>query len=256
MADGTQVNGYWGSITSAIEWCENNYAVAPYLVEFYNTISNIPGIILSLIGLINSIRQRFEKRFSFLHLSTMALGFGSILFHATMQNIQQQSEETPMVWMILMYIYVLYSPDWHYTSTMPTVLFIYGTLFAALHSWFRFVLIFQVHCVFLSLLCLPRMYKYYIHTTDPHAKRLAHMYILTVILGGFCWVLDWTFCSRMSTWAINPHGHAWWHLFRGFSSYFANTFFQFCRAQQCDWNPELRWFWGLPYVKISKPKRE
>ncbi|KAA8531613.1 hypothetical protein F0562_006322 [Nyssa sinensis] len=47
---------------------------------------------------------------------------------------QQQSDETPMVWEMLLYIYILYAPDWHYRSTMPTFLFLYGAAFAVVHS--------------------------------------------------------------------------------------------------------------------------
>ncbi|XP_057814398.1 alkaline ceramidase [Cryptomeria japonica] len=251
-----RVDSFWGPVTSTTEWCEKNYAVSSYIAEFYNTISNIPGIILAFIGLINSLRQRFEKRFSILHLSNMALAIGSMLFHATLQHVQQQSDETPMVWEMLLYIYVLYSPDWHYTYTMPMFLFLYGAAFAVLHSVFLFDIGFKIHYICLALLCLPRMYKYYIHTTERPAKRLAHMYILTMILGGIFWLLDRTFCDTFSSWYINPQGHALWHIFIGFNAYFANAFLQFCRAQQLKWNPEIRYVWGLPYVKIFKVKKE
>lgn len=251
-----KVDSFWGPVTSTADWCEKNYAVSAYIAEFFNTISNIPCIILAFIGLINSLRQRFEKRFSVLHLSNMALAIGSMLFHATLQHTQQQSDETPMVWEMLLYIYVLYSPDWHYTYTMPTFLFLYGAAFATLHSLFRFDLGFKMHYIILALLCLPRMYKYYIHTTEPAAKRLAHLFVLTLILGGICWLLDRNFCDTFSTWYINPQGHALWHIFMGFNVYFANAFLQFCRAQQREWRPEIRHVLGLPYVKIFKVKSE
>lgn len=77
--------GYWGPITASTEWCEKNYEVTPYVAEFYNTISNIPSIILALIGLHYAISQKFERRFSVLHLSTIALSIGSSLFHATLK---------------------------------------------------------------------------------------------------------------------------------------------------------------------------
>ena len=78
--------GFWGPITASTEWCEKNYEVTPLVAEFYNTVSNIPGIILALIGVYYSISQKFERRFSVLHLSTIALGIGSILFHATLKH--------------------------------------------------------------------------------------------------------------------------------------------------------------------------
>jgi dihydroceramidase len=162
-----------------------------------------------------------------------------------------------MVWLMLLYIYVLYSPDWHYTSTMPTVLFIYGTVYAIGHALFHFKLVYQLHFVFLCLLCLPRMYKYYIYTKEVPARRLGRMYVISISLGGIFWLVDRNFCNRLSTLPVNPQGHAWWHIFMGFSAYFGNTFLQFCRAHQLEWNPELRYVLGwLPYVKVSKPKSQ
>ncbi|KAL1542995.1 alkaline ceramidase-like [Salvia divinorum] len=65
---------------------------------------------------------------------------------------------------------ILYSPDWHYRSAMPTFLFLYGAVFAVAHSLVRFHVGFKVHCVLLCLLCAPRMYKYYILTEERSAK--------------------------------------------------------------------------------------
>ncbi|XP_043699136.1 alkaline ceramidase-like [Telopea speciosissima] len=254
MAD---ISSFWGPVTSTTEWCEKNYVYSSYFAEFFNTISNVPTIILAFIGLINSLRQRFEKRFSVLHISNMILAIGSMLFHATLQHVQQQSDETPMVWEMLLNIYILYSPDWHYRSTMPTFLFLYGAVFAIAHSQLRFVIGFKVHYVILCLICIPRMYKYYIYIEDMAAKQLAKLYVVTLILASICWLCDRLFCKEISRWYFNPQGHALWHVFMGFNSYFANTFLMFCRAQQRGWDPRIVHFLGfLPYVKIHKPKAQ
>ncbi|KAH8483984.1 hypothetical protein H0E87_028420 [Populus deltoides] len=254
MAEG--ISSFWGPVTSA-EWCEKNYVYSSYIAEFFNTISNIPGIFLALAGLINAFRQRFEKRFSILHISNMILAIGSMLYHATLQHMQQQGDETPMVWEMLLYIYILYSPDWHYRSTMPTFLFFYGVAFAIVHALVRLRIGFKVHYVILCLLCVPRMYKYYIYTKDASAKRLAKLYLATIFMGSLCWLFDRLFCKNISRWYFNPEGHALWHVLMGFNSYFANTFLMFCRAQQLGWNPKVAHFMRFfPYVKIQKPKTQ
>ncbi|MBA0801185.1 hypothetical protein Gohar_011563, partial [Gossypium harknessii] len=223
----------------------------------FNTISNIPGILFALIGLINALRQRFEKRFSVLHISNMILSIGSMLYHATLQRVQQQGDETPMVWEMLLYFYILYSPDWHYRSTMPTFLFFYGVGFAIAHALIRFEIGFKVHYIILCLLCIPRMYKYYIYTKDNYAKRLAKLYIATLFLGSICWLMDRVLCKEISHWYFNPQGHALWHVCMSFNSYFANTFLMFCRAEQRRWDPKIVHFFGVfPYVKIQKPKSQ
>ncbi|KAK4387994.1 Alkaline ceramidase [Sesamum angolense] len=201
---------------------------------------------------------RFEKRFSVLHVSNMVLAIGSMLYHATLQRLQQQGDETPMVWEMLLYIYILYSPDWHYRSTMPTFLFLYGAVFAIAHSQIRFDIGFKVHYALLCLLCIPRMYKYYIHTEDKSAKRLAKFYLVTLLAGSFFWLVDRLFCKDISSlWYFNPQGHALWHVLMGFNSYFANTCLMYWRAEQRGWNPKVKQFLGIfPYVKIQKPKTQ
>ncbi|XP_024023238.1 alkaline ceramidase [Morus notabilis] len=52
-----------------------------------------------------------------------------------------------MVWEMLLYIYILYSPDWHYRSTMPTFLFLYGAAFAVVHSFVHFGIGFKGHAM-------------------------------------------------------------------------------------------------------------
>ncbi|KAK7840032.1 alkaline ceramidase [Quercus suber] len=255
MADG--MSSFWGPVTSTIDCCEKNYAYSTYIAEFYNTISNIPCILLALFGLINAIRLRFEKRFTVLHISNMILAIGNMLYHATLQRAQQQSDETPMVWEMLLYMYILHSPDWHYRSTMPTFLFLYGVVFAVVHSFVHLGIGFKVHYGILCFLCIPRMYKYYIYTKDASAKRLAKLYVATLFLGSLCWLCDHLFCKEVSSWLINPQGHAVWHVFMGFNSYFANTFLMFCRAQQREWSPKIAYLMGvLPYVKVEKRKAQ
>ena len=111
---------------------------------------------------------------------------------------QQQGDETPMVWEMLLYIYILYSPDGHYRSTMPTFLFMYGAAFAVFHSLVRFDIGFKVHYAVLCLLCIPRMYKYYIHTKDPSAKWLAKLYLATIIAASLCWLSDRFLCAGVN----------------------------------------------------------
>ena len=167
---------------------------------------------------------------------------------------QQQSDETPMVWEMLLYIYILHSPDWHYQSTMPTFLFLYGAAFAIVHSQVHFGIGFKIHYVILCLLCIPRMYKYYIHTQDMSAKRLAKLHLGTLFIGSLCWLSHRLSHKDSSHWYFSLQGHALWHVLMGFNSYFANAFLMFCRAQQREWNPKVVHFLGLPYVKIQKPK--
>lgn len=85
MADG--ISSFWGPVTSTHEWCEPNYLYSSYIAEFFNTLSNLPAILLALVGLVIALSQRFEKRFGVLHISNMILAIGSALYHATLQRM-------------------------------------------------------------------------------------------------------------------------------------------------------------------------
>eukprot|EP00897_Mesotaenium_endlicherianum_P009188 jgi/Mesen1/8298/ME000451S07502 len=244
--------GFWGPITSSTQWCEENYAFSPYVAEFFNTISNAFFLVLAGFGLWHSIKQGFERRFHYLYVSLVVVGIGSALFHATLQHVQQQSDETPMVWGMLLYMYVLFSPEWHYKYSMPTFLVLYGTLFAIIHSQLRFVVIFQLHYIFLCLLCAPRWVKYYYQTQDRRARSLAHWYLFVLVVGTGCWLADRHMCSSMRALPVNPQGHAWWHLFMSINSYLGIAFLQYCRGVQLNWKPEVRYCLGIPYIRIDK----
>lgn len=42
---------FWGVSDSNIQWCEEDYAVTPYLAEFWNSLSSIPLFLWGLFGL-------------------------------------------------------------------------------------------------------------------------------------------------------------------------------------------------------------
>jgi hypothetical protein len=66
-------------------WCDpQREKLTPLAIEMYNSVSNLPGIVLSLIGLVNTIHQRFERRFFILHFTSVVVGIGSTIMHCTL----------------------------------------------------------------------------------------------------------------------------------------------------------------------------
>lgn len=66
-------------------WCDpQREKLTPLAIEMYNSVSNLPGIVLSLIGLVNTIHQRFERRFFILHFTSVVVGIGSMIMHCTL----------------------------------------------------------------------------------------------------------------------------------------------------------------------------
>jgi hypothetical protein len=85
--------GYWGSATSTLDWCEENYTVSIYIAEFFNTISNLNYIILAFLGIWSCYRVKAEKRDYLTFLAGLLnIGLGSGLFHMTLLYPLQLSE--------------------------------------------------------------------------------------------------------------------------------------------------------------------
>lgn len=79
--------GFWGAATSTIDWCEVNYERSYYVAEYWNTVSNLLFVLVGLYGLAQSMKQGFEWRFHLQFIGIMVTGFGSAMFHGTLQHV-------------------------------------------------------------------------------------------------------------------------------------------------------------------------
>lgn len=89
--------GYWGTVTSEIDWCEENYTISLYVAEFWNTLSSLAFVLLSSFGVFWVWKHRLEERFLLAYASTGVIGIGSVLFHATLKRTSQLLDEVPML---------------------------------------------------------------------------------------------------------------------------------------------------------------
>lgn len=87
----------WGNHTASIDWCEQNYVHTPYIAEFYNTLTNLPTILLGLWGCYGSFKGGLRRRYALGYLGLTGIGLGSLLFHATLKYEAQLLDELPMV---------------------------------------------------------------------------------------------------------------------------------------------------------------
>ncbi|OQR96727.1 alkaline phytoceramidase (aPHC) [Thraustotheca clavata] len=231
--------GYWDPVSSTIDWCEPNYVVSYYIAEFWNTISNLSFLVLGFYGLYRSIVLEFEWRFILMYTNVMIVGLGSAMFHGSLTLISQQCDETPMIWSMLIWTYILYSPLWqgNYACeiAMRWLLALFGIGFAIAHAMYSFVLAFQLLFAGMCLFCLVRVYLYYIEIPSIPARRLAKSYICTALIGTACWMLDYHHCDNK----FNLYGHAWWHFFMGLNAYYGPLFTQYVRAHQLKWSPAV-----------------
>jgi len=111
--------GYWGPISSNVDWCEPNYVHSFYLCEFWNTLSNIPMITLGFWGMcyayligreavqngITRTNQFYSFSIGFFFL--FFVGVGSWMFHMTLLYKYQMLDELPMILGSIVFVYII-----------------------------------------------------------------------------------------------------------------------------------------------------
>lgn len=106
-----RAEGYWDQYgaPSIVDWCEPNYAVSPYVAEWWNTLSSVPMGFVGFLGmwLCWSNRHWLEPRFLVNFVAFGVVGWGSTAFHGTLLRIPQAADELPMVYSALVSIYIL-----------------------------------------------------------------------------------------------------------------------------------------------------
>jgi len=100
--------GYWGPTTSNVDWCEENYLVTFFVAEFWNSLSSLAFVAVSIVGLIITRKYHsHEPSFYIGYLCTMMVGLGSFAFHGTLLRTTQVLDELPMCYLILCGIYII-----------------------------------------------------------------------------------------------------------------------------------------------------
>uniref|UniRef100_A0A7S2XYD0 Alkaline ceramidase n=1 Tax=Fibrocapsa japonica TaxID=94617 RepID=A0A7S2XYD0_9STRA len=170
--------GFWGPVTATIDWCEENYVWTEYIAEFFNTISNSALVILGIYGIYQNFRQRHDNSLLAAWLSMIAVGVGSAAFHCTLRYVEQQCDETPMVWGQLAWNFLLYKEKFSHPKAwrhFVAVLFIiYAAVFAYLHAIFRFTTAFQWHFVFISAFSVRKLVQVYQKMKQPEVGTCHH----------------------------------------------------------------------------------
>jgi hypothetical protein len=90
--------------SGAIDWCEPNYVYSEYIVEFWNTISNILFLIFGYYGLIYCKNNKLKLSFKLLFTTYICIGIASAYFHCTLSFFGQILDELCIYLLIMMII--------------------------------------------------------------------------------------------------------------------------------------------------------
>ena len=89
--------GFWGAPTASIDWCEQNYALLPWVCEAFNTVSSLAMVLAGALGF---SRQTFAREVRVAFALLVLVGLGSIAFHATLRFELQMLDELPMLYLL------------------------------------------------------------------------------------------------------------------------------------------------------------
>lgn len=273
-------SGFWGTPTSTIDWCEENYVISPYIAEWSNTLTNSGFILLALYLLSSAFRNKLETRFKLVCMGFGLVGIGSWLFHMTLQYRYQLLDELPMVYATCIPAWSIFCEEIDVATskiTSPTrrkqwavglTIFMGANLLTAIYLIFKDPTIHQAGYAIINAIVILFAYRLTIRFVhDPVARRsLQTSMVLGIsifLTGYFVWQLDVHFCNfwiyiRRSYLRL-PLGvllelHGWWHLLTGLGVYFYIVYLEYLRIYIHGKRDQYRiiWRWSvLPEVVLK-----
>ena len=214
----------YGPITSSIDWCEENFQLTRFVAEPVNTFSNLSFVLLGAFAAMHELVYNApEKVFAVLGASVCTIGLGSMAFHGTLTRQGQQLDEIPMVYHLLICLYILHRDSLSVQKYWAVgALAIYGSLFTYFQMKFMTTTLFQVHFI-AGLIGLSGSaylkYNKFGSRLPPETSRLILLFLVSGLSGMTCWLFDYQGCYISKHLPLNPHGHALWHLFMGYFAY-------------------------------------
>ncbi|NWY46583.1 ACER3 ceramidase, partial [Acrocephalus arundinaceus] len=229
MAPAADREGYWGTPTSTLEWCEENYAVSYYIAEFWNTVSNLIFILPPIYGAIQTYKDGLEKRYLAAYLCLTAVGLGSWCFHMTLKYEMQLLDELPMIYSCCVFVYCLYECFKYKNTVNYALLFLlitYSVVVSIVYLDLKEPVFHQImYGTLVSIIVLRSVYI--VLWVYPWLRGLGYTSLTVFLMGFFLWNVDNIFCDKLRALreklppvvgAVTQF-HAWWHILTGLGSY-------------------------------------
>ncbi|ORZ25106.1 ceramidase [Absidia repens] len=262
---------YWGPATSTIDWCEENYAVSPYVAEFINTTTNISFALLPLFCVYNTLRNGFNKALIIGHLGVFLVGIGSWFFHMTLQYEMQLLDELPMIYVACIMVYFsieIYSKP-KYGSPLVIFLLAYSTIVTYSYLIINDPVFHQVaYALLIFIIVFRSLYtiNHLPHTSASYNYEFPRLvFLLKLAAAGFIvsfglWNVDNIFCPYLREFrTMVPYGigaltqlHGWWHLGTSVGCYYFTVYIEWVHQILDDTNKqqyELKWFGHICYLR-------
>lgn len=274
---GQKTFGPWGNHTSSLDWCEDNYTHSTHIAEFYNTLSNIPFILLGIWGVYTASKLNTPGRIRFMIAQSFIsiIGVGSFIFHGTLLwHAQVMLDELPMIWSGAMFMYLtLVGGKDHGSIGLKAAVTTVPILVSWLYLRYPYPALHQVAYAAIQAITVPgviRLMKELPTVTASQARKRqecrSNLFkgIGIFLLGFAIWNIDNILCEGLTGLRqgrgelVNmlTQGHAWWHLLTGLGAsriIMALTHLTVSIRRPDDF--EFGYILGQPYVRHVQPPR-
>jgi len=221
--------GPWGNVHSAtLDWCEGNYVHFVYIAETWNSLSNIPFILLAVHGMITVLQEGLPNRarYALTHALIAFIGIGSFVFHATlMWHAQVLLDELPMIYVSFQALYCVLLEGRASSSRTPKIACtLLPALITAIYLAYPYPIFHQVSYAILQLLVTYRLQELRQRLPDGSKLRQDCTHLLKTgaaltVVAFAIWNMDNILCDDITSWrsrvgpiGVISQGHAWWHI--------------------------------------------
>ncbi|KAJ1837025.1 hypothetical protein LPJ73_007532 [Coemansia sp. RSA 2703] len=217
--------GYWGTVTSSVDWCEKNYEWTPYIAEFFNSWSSLAMVLLGEACARMNPTGQFA--YTLLGRAITAVGIGSWLFHATLKYPMQMMDELPMLWALSLFCHIAVTSRYAHVVDRrrfgwALALWTMGVslLTAGFSGRLQFFL-FQFSFNGLSIAMLYLCWRAKRDLEDSGMRHVAALFargLKLYLLAATVWLIDTNLCTYVngdapaSVLPFNVQLHAWWHV--------------------------------------------
>ncbi|KAI9480486.1 MAG: alkaline dihydroceramidase [Benjaminiella poitrasii] len=273
----SQIENFWGEVTSTIDWCEENYTVSPYLAEFFNTTTNLGFVFFSLFGVYNILKNESSKTFILAYIGVIFVGFGSWCFHMTLQYKMQLLDELPMIYVasLVMWLTYLADPNTKNRFAVPLVLSIYSAVVTYSYLIINNPIFHQVSYAILVIGIVVRatyLFQQLPQQDDinryekPRMQMLLWLSALGFIIAFILWNIDNQFCSNLRHWRSTvpvmigsvSELHGWWHIGTALGVYYFIVYCEWIQPTLARENKKFKlcWIGPLCYLRVVEKQRK
>lgn len=188
-------------MVEAYDWCEENYAVHPYIAEFWNVITS-----LFIAGLGTSVvLKNMDNGGKYLGLAQVLIGVTSAWYHSTLTHAGQFADEASIAIYTCAVFHQIYKDDVNKLNlfNIATVLCI---AISILYPHISQVIL-AAHCTSTVVAIFWKMPI--MNVAKEHLRR----FIVLFVAAAICWVHERFAPCDGHTWICHPL----WHVFSGLS---------------------------------------